>query len=297
MPLAIFLLANSRGSEAICMLESSSVCWGSSIVAFSAVTDGSSPFDGIDVGHKSKPTLADLDGDGDLDLVVGEYDGSLNFWENVGLAALASFIAVTDGSSPFEGIDVGDGSTPTLADLDGDGDLDLVVGEYDGSLNFWENGLCTPDNACSNAGMCSSIYSSHPSCECLTGFSGGQCGSCLAGFYSPSCLVCPGGGTKSSLTPTLICSSRGSCDDGVLGTGGCSCAEHFSGATCSQGSCPAGTQYAYDAVVGYYQCSDCVAANSRTTRATTMIAKTAHRAISPTAPARRRARPAPQIRT
>ena len=43
-----------------------------------------SPFVGIDVGHSSKPAFVDLDGDGLLDLVVGDEDGKLSYWRNVG---------------------------------------------------------------------------------------------------------------------------------------------------------------------------------------------------------------------
>uniref|UniRef100_UPI0034DE0E95 FG-GAP-like repeat-containing protein n=1 Tax=Candidatus Thiodubiliella endoseptemdiera TaxID=2738886 RepID=UPI0034DE0E95 len=107
--------------------------------AYEVKTGDSNPFDGIDVGYRSKPTLADIDGDGDLDLVVGEYDGTLKYYQNTGTTSNPAYEAKTGGDNPFNGIDVGYYSTPTLADIDGDGDLDLVVGESDGTLKYYQN--------------------------------------------------------------------------------------------------------------------------------------------------------------
>ncbi|NYT26573.1 MAG: VCBS repeat-containing protein [Candidatus Thiodubiliella endoseptemdiera] len=107
--------------------------------AYEAKTGGSNPFNGIDVGFFSKPTLADIDGDGDLDLVVGENDGTLKYYQNTGSASNPAYEAKTGGSNPFNGIDVGLYSKPTLADIDGDGDLDLVVGERNGTLKYYQN--------------------------------------------------------------------------------------------------------------------------------------------------------------
>ncbi|MBZ0111592.1 MAG: FG-GAP-like repeat-containing protein [Thermoanaerobaculia bacterium] len=107
--------------------------------SFEELTGGMSPFFGIDIGYRSAPDLTDLDGDGDLDAVVGEKDGILNYFENTGTSNSPSFEEMTGGANPFFGIDVGRKSAPDLADLDGDGDLDAVVGEFFGSLDYFEN--------------------------------------------------------------------------------------------------------------------------------------------------------------
>ncbi|EGB02367.1 hypothetical protein AURANDRAFT_68949, partial [Aureococcus anophagefferens] len=104
---------------------------------YSAVTGNASPFDDVDVGRNSAPALGDLDGDGDLDLVVGVMYGALLYYENVGNATSPSYEAAIE--NPFDGIDVGLHSAPALGDLDADGDLDLVVGEEDGALYYYEN--------------------------------------------------------------------------------------------------------------------------------------------------------------
>jgi uncharacterized protein (DUF2141 family) len=102
-------------------------------------TGTANPFDGINVGFYSKPTFADIDGDGDLDAVVGEKDGTLKYYKNTGTATNPSYTEQTGTANPFNGINVGSFSAPTLADIDGDGDLDAVVGEGDGTLNYYKN--------------------------------------------------------------------------------------------------------------------------------------------------------------
>ncbi len=104
---------------------------------FTELTGGANPLHGIDVGSFSAPSFVDLDGDGDLDMVVGENGGTLKVFDNND--ADAGFTELTGGANPFDGIDVGLYSTPSFVDLDGDGDLDMVVGQGDGTLNSFEN--------------------------------------------------------------------------------------------------------------------------------------------------------------
>ncbi|PZV25616.1 MAG: VCBS repeat-containing protein, partial [Snowella sp.] len=92
-------------------------------------TGTANPFNGVSVGLLSAPTLADIDGDGDLDAIVGETGGTLKYYKNTGSSTAPVYTAQTGTANPFNGISVGKNSTPTLADIDGDGDLDAIVGE------------------------------------------------------------------------------------------------------------------------------------------------------------------------
>jgi hypothetical protein len=81
------------------------------------------------------PALADLDDDGDLDLVYGSYYANLYYYENTGTASNAVF----QRPGPVGHIDTGINCAPSLGDLDGDGDLDMIVGNGTGHLQYYRN--------------------------------------------------------------------------------------------------------------------------------------------------------------
>ncbi len=157
----------------------------------------------IDVGLDAKPFIADLDGDGLPDLLIGEANGNVNFFPNLGApgnpvfhpnpdeAPNHFFFGQVDATVPGDvqgfstpvlvpvgddfyfltgtkagtiecytdvkahlnggaftllddrwlGIEVGARAAPALADLDGDGWLEIVVGNQRGGIEAWHTPL------------------------------------------------------------------------------------------------------------------------------------------------------------
>lgn len=83
------------------------------------------------------PTIGDIDKDGDDDLLLGLRNGEILYYNNTAGAGNPYNFVLADGE--FEFIDVGNYAAPQLFDLNKDGNLDLIVGEQNGSLFYYEN--------------------------------------------------------------------------------------------------------------------------------------------------------------
>ena len=89
----------------------------------------------VDAFHLA-PALGDLDGDGDLDLLVGTWNQDIRYFRNQGTPREAKFV-----EDPALAIKPPKTSlvSPVLADIDGDKDLDLLVGQATGAIAFYRN--------------------------------------------------------------------------------------------------------------------------------------------------------------
>jgi hypothetical protein len=83
------------------------------------------------------PSFYDLDGDGDMDMITGNSDGTLLYFNNTAGAGHEPVFAPVQ--SYYKKIDVGDFSAPQLFDLDGDGLPDLLIGNRKGTIVYYRN--------------------------------------------------------------------------------------------------------------------------------------------------------------
>ncbi len=98
-----------------------------------------SDFQQIQAGTFTSPELADVNGDGKIDLLVGNQNGHVLYFENTGTAANPVFVKQSDSLGSVNVSDnlyVGN-AVPRLADINNNGNPDLIVGNQWGKLYFY----------------------------------------------------------------------------------------------------------------------------------------------------------------
>ena len=94
----------------------------------------------VDVYGRPSPNFADFDGDGDLDLLCGEFVDSFTYFENTGSRKAPKYAAgrklTHQGKTLTMDLEM---ILPSAVDWDGDGDIDLIVGDEDGRVALVEH--------------------------------------------------------------------------------------------------------------------------------------------------------------
>jgi hypothetical protein len=98
----------------------------------------------LNADANATPALADIDLDGDIDLLVGHRGNTLYHFENTGTSTNPVWAQQTSNYGDIS--EAGEGLQPTFIDLDGDTDLDLLIGLC-GQLIWYERSGSAADPA------------------------------------------------------------------------------------------------------------------------------------------------------
>jgi hypothetical protein len=92
--------------------------------------------------YEMAPSFGDLNQDGKLDLLIGDMNGAIHYYQN---NSVGSNLVFEKLSANYFDIHAGTFAHPQLIDLNKDGKLDLIIGRRNGTIAYFEN-TGTPQN-------------------------------------------------------------------------------------------------------------------------------------------------------
>jgi hypothetical protein len=100
---------------------------------FKEHTEIINPLSDIEISYLSSLQFIDVDGDYDLDVFVNKV-----YYENTGSIKHPVFVKRFEQDNPLENMDVGTDNTPTLIDVDNDGNLEVFVTTSEGKVKYYD---------------------------------------------------------------------------------------------------------------------------------------------------------------
>lgn len=88
------------------------------------------------------PSFGDLDGDNDADMLIGDYNGRIHYFENTASAGNPANFVLTQAnvkSTSGRTIDVGSFAAPQIIDVNRDGKKDVIIGMHSGRMAYYRN--------------------------------------------------------------------------------------------------------------------------------------------------------------
>ncbi|CAN5175475.1 VCBS repeat-containing protein [soil metagenome] len=83
------------------------------------------------------PAFYDMNGDGAMDMIIGDHQGYLHYFRNTAPAGDSMSLVLEEHR--FKNIDIGNYARPEIFDVNADGLPDLIVGRVTGTLHYFEN--------------------------------------------------------------------------------------------------------------------------------------------------------------